>query len=99
MASEGIVADCCSLLIGADVTTPHPPDFGMAEFIDTGVLQDGPAHPEAAADAALNEPPRRASPVNHFPRYATRDVEIRSTGPFRPRVYAGGRLPPLKGSP
>jgi hypothetical protein len=71
----------------------------MAEFIDTGVLQDGPAHPEAAADAALNEPPRRASPVNHFPRYATRDVEIRSTGPFRSRVYAGGRLPPLKGSP
>jgi hypothetical protein len=81
MASEGIVADCCSLLIGADVTTPHPPDFGMAEFIDTAVLQDGAAHPEAAADAALNEP--RAGPRPSTTSRGTPPATWRSAAPAR----------------
>lgn len=86
MASEEIVANCYSLLLGANVTTPHPPNFVMAEFVGTGVLQDWAAHPEVD-ETALNEALRWSSPVNHFLRYATRDVEIRNT-----RIKAGDAI-------
>ncbi|WP_338674697.1 cytochrome P450 [Streptomyces sp. SCSIO 30461] len=73
-----IVANCYSLLLGANVTTPHSPNYVMAEFIDSGVLEDWAAHPEVNA-TAVEETLRWASPVNHFLRYATRDVEVRDT--------------------
>ncbi|WP_416981578.1 cytochrome P450 [Streptomyces sp. T028] len=73
-----IVANCYSLLLGANVTTPHSPNYVMAEFIDKGVLQDWAAHPELTT-SATEEALRWASPVNHFLRYATRDVEVRNT--------------------
>ncbi|MBK0376418.1 cytochrome P450 [Streptomyces sp. RB110-1] len=78
-----IVANCYSLLLGANVTTPHSPNYVMAEFIDKGVLEDWAAHPELNA-SATEEALRWASPVNHFLRYATRDVEVRNT-----RISAG----------
>lgn len=78
-----IVANCYSLLLGANVTTPHSPNYVMAEFIEQGVLEDWAAHPELTT-TATEEALRWASPVNHFLRYATRDVEIRNT-----RVRAG----------
>ncbi|MEU9997443.1 cytochrome P450 [Streptomyces sp. NPDC050848] len=83
MAPDEVVANCYSLLLGANVTTPHAPNFVMAEFIESGVLQDWAAHPEADA-TGLEESLRWASPVNHFLRYATRDIEIRNT-----RIKAG----------
>ncbi|MEU1516128.1 cytochrome P450 [Streptomyces sp. NPDC005811] len=73
-----IVANCYSLLLGANVTTPHSPNYVMAEFIDQGVLEDWAAHPELTT-SATEEALRWASPVNHFLRYATRDVEVRNT--------------------
>ncbi|MFF5185587.1 cytochrome P450 [Streptomyces sp. NPDC000345] len=73
-----IVANCYSLLLGANVTTPHSPNYVMAEFIDKGVLEDWAAHPEINT-SATEEALRWASPVNHFLRYATRDVEVRNT--------------------
>lgn len=73
-----IVANCYSLLLGANVTTPHSPNYVMAEFIERGVLEDWAAHPELTT-TATEEALRWASPVNHFLRYATRDVEIRNT--------------------
>ncbi|WP_340377022.1 cytochrome P450 [Streptomyces sp. SS7] len=73
-----IVANCYSLLLGANVTTPHSPNYVMAEFIERGVLEDWAAHPELTP-SATEEALRWASPVNHFLRYATRDVEVRNT--------------------
>jgi cytochrome P450 len=78
MSPSEIVANCYSLLLGANVTTPHAPNFVMAEFIDTDVLGDWAAHPEVGA-TAVEEALRWSSPVNHMLRYATRDVELRGT--------------------
>jgi cytochrome P450 len=78
MSLGEIVSNCYSLLLGANVTTPHSPSFVLAEFIDTDVLTDWAAHPEVGG-AAVEEALRWASPVNHFLRYATRDVDVRGT--------------------
>jgi cytochrome P450 len=78
MSQSEIVANCYSLLLGANVTTPHAPNFVMAEFIDDGVLEDWAAHPEVGA-TAVEESLRWASPVNHMLRYATQDVVVRDT--------------------
>ncbi|MDV6263919.1 cytochrome P450 [Rhodococcoides yunnanense] len=78
MSAAEIVANCYSLLLGANVTTPHAPTFVIAEFANTDVLADWAAHPEVNA-TAYEEALRWASPVNHVLRYATRDVEIRGT--------------------
>lgn len=78
MSIGEIVSNCYSLLLGANVTTPHSPSFVMAEFIDTGILADWAAHPQVGP-TAVEEALRWASPVNHFLRYATRDVELSGT--------------------
>ncbi|MET0236333.1 MAG: cytochrome P450 [Kibdelosporangium sp.] len=78
MSIGEIVSNCYSLLLGANVTTPHSPSFVLAEFIDTDVLADWAAHPEVGP-TAVEEALRWASPVNHFLRYATRDVELSGT--------------------
>ncbi|MEO6081771.1 MAG: cytochrome P450 [Umezawaea sp.] len=78
MSLEEIVSNCYSLLLGANVTTPHSPNFVMAEFIETDVLADWAAHPQVGT-TAVEEALRWASPVNHFLRYATRDVEVSGT--------------------
>ncbi|GHI89134.1 cytochrome P450 [Streptomyces xanthophaeus] len=78
MSASEIVANCYSLLLGANVTTPHAPTFVMAEFTETDVLADWAAHPEVNG-TAYEEALRWASPVNHILRYATRDTEVRGT--------------------
>lgn len=78
MSPGEIVANCYSLLLGANVTTPHAPNYVMAEFIESGVLQDWAAHPEVGA-TAVEEALRWSSPVNHMLRYATRDLELHGT--------------------
>jgi cytochrome P450 len=78
MSPSEIVANCYSLLLGANVTTPHAPNFVFAEFIDTGVLEDWTLHPEAG-QTAVEEALRWSSPVNHMLRYATEDVVLRDT--------------------
>lgn len=78
MSIGEIVSNCYSLLLGANVTTPHSPNFVMAEFLGTDVLADWVAHPEVN-QTATEEALRWASPVNHFLRYATRDVEVSGT--------------------
>jgi cytochrome P450 len=78
MSPEEVVSNCYSLLLGANVTTPHGPNFVMAEFIESDVLADWAVHP--AADAtAMEESLRWASPVNHLLRYATRDIVVHDT--------------------
>jgi cytochrome P450 len=78
MSPGEITSNCYSLLLGANVTTPHSPNFVMAEFIETDVLADWAAHPEVDA-TATEEALRWASPVNHFLRYATQDVVVHDT--------------------
>lgn len=78
MSLGEIVSNCYSLLLGANVTTPHSPNFVMADFIGTDVLTDWAAHPEVNP-TAVEEALRWASPVNHFLRYATTDVEVSGT--------------------
>jgi cytochrome P450 len=78
MSPGEIVSNCYSLLLGANVTTPHGPNFVMAEFIGTGLLEDWAAHPEADT-TGMEESLRWASPVNHLLRYATRDVVVHDT--------------------
>jgi cytochrome P450 len=79
MSASEIVANCYSLLLGANVTTPHGPAFVMAEFAGTEVLPDWTAHLGQVNGTACEEALRWASPVNHVLRYATRDVEVRGT--------------------
>lgn len=78
MSPGEVVSNCYSLLLGANVTTPHGPTFVLAEMAGTGVLEDWAAHPEVGG-TAYSEALRWASPVNHVMRYATRDVIVRDT--------------------
>jgi cytochrome P450 len=78
MSPGEVISNCYSLLLGANVTTPHAPTFVMAEFIDSGVLQDWAAHPELN-ESAYGEALRWASPVNHVMRYATTDTVVHGT--------------------
>ncbi len=78
MSSAEIVSNCYSLLLGANVTTPHAPNYVMAEFIETDVLPQWAADPEVGV-TAVEEALRWASPVNHMLRYATQDVVVRDT--------------------
>jgi len=78
MSPGEITSNCYSLLLGANVTTPHSPNFVMAEFLGTELLADWAAHPEVDA-TATEEALRWASPVNHFLRYATQDVVLHNT--------------------
>lgn len=78
MSLGEIVSNCYSLLLGANVTTPHSPNFVLAEFAGTGVLEDWADHPDVNG-TAVEEALRWASPVNHFLRYATRDTVLAGT--------------------
>jgi cytochrome P450 len=78
MSPGEVVSNCYSLLLGANVTTPHGPNFVLAEFAETGLLNDWAAHPELDGPA-MEESLRWASPVNHLLRYATRDVVVHGT--------------------
>jgi cytochrome P450 len=78
MSPGEITSNCYSLLLGANVTTPHSPNFVLAQFAGSGVLADWARHPETAS-TAMEESLRWASPVNHFLRYATRDVKVGDT--------------------
>lgn len=73
---ETIVYNCYSLILGANVTTPHT-ITGLVQ-----VLMDHPdLHRKVAADPALltgciEEGLRWSSPASHFTRHTTREVEI-----------------------
>ena len=73
-----VVSNCYSLLLGANVTTPHGPNYLMAEFLGSGILEDWAAHPELDA-SGMEESLRWASPVNHLLRYAERDTVVHGT--------------------
>ncbi|MDH6440257.1 cytochrome P450 [Streptomyces sp. SAI-144] len=78
MSPGEVISNCYSLLLGANVTTPHAPTFVMAELPGSGVLEDWARHPELNK-SAYEEALRWASPVNHVMRYATSDTVLRGT--------------------
>ncbi|MDI1460729.1 cytochrome P450 [Catellatospora sp. KI3] len=76
MSLGEIMSNCYSLLLGANVTTPHVASAAMATQTGTGVFEDWAAHPELTV-GGTEEALRWASPANHFMRYAVRDVTMR----------------------
>ncbi|MFC0861429.1 cytochrome P450 [Sphaerimonospora cavernae] len=76
MSTGEIVSNCYSMLLGANVTTPHAPSFALVELLGTERLDDWAAHPELVK-SGVEEALRWASPITYFMRYATKDTEIR----------------------
>jgi len=78
MAPGEVLSNCYSVLLGASVTTPHSPNYVMAEHLGYGLL-DAWASDIRVTPSAVEEALRLASPVSYFMRHATRDVEVRNT--------------------
>lgn len=76
MTPGEIMSNCYSLLLGANVTTPHVASTAMETQAGTGVFEDWAAHPKLTI-SGTEEALRWASPANHFMRYAVRDVVLR----------------------
>jgi cytochrome P450 len=83
MSPGEVMSNCYSVLLGAVVTTPHSPNYMMAEHAGDGLL-DRWAADLSVTPAAVEEALRLASPVSHFMRHAVRDVEVHGT-----RIRAG----------
>jgi cytochrome P450 len=78
MSSGEIVSNCYSMLLGANVTTPHAPTFAMIELMGTPLLDEWASSP-GLIRSGVEEALRWASPITYFMRYATRDVELSGT--------------------
>ncbi|HEV2089230.1 MAG TPA: cytochrome P450 [Cryptosporangiaceae bacterium] len=78
MSPGEVVSNCYSVLLGATVTTAHPPTYMMTEHIRDGVLARWAAD-LTATPSAVEEALRLGSPASHFMRYATTDTEIGGT--------------------
>ncbi|MFF4034391.1 cytochrome P450 [Streptomyces sviceus] len=78
MSLGEIVSNCYSMLLGANVTTPHAPSFALDHLFGTPDLDDWAAHPELIR-SGVEEALRWASPITYFMRYATQDVELSGT--------------------
>jgi len=72
------VSNCYSMLLGANVTTPHAPSFAFDHLIGTPQLDDWAAHP-VLITSGVEEALRWASPITYFMRYATTEVELGGT--------------------
>ncbi|WP_394617087.1 cytochrome P450 [Lentzea sp. JNUCC 0626] len=70
-----IVSNCYSLLLGANVTTPHAPNAALVELARNGRYADWADHPELLA-SGIDEALRWSSPASHFTRRAKRDVKL-----------------------
>jgi cytochrome P450 len=78
MSPGEVMSNCYSVLLGAVVTTPHSPNYMMAEHADDGLLDQWAAD-LTVTPTAVEEALRLASPVSHFMRYAVRDVDVHGT--------------------
>jgi len=78
MSPGEVMSNCYSVLLGAVVTTPHSPNYIMAEHIADGLLDEWAAD-RSVTPTAVEEALRLGSPVSHFMRYAVRDTEVRGT--------------------
>nr|AGS49844.1 putative cytochrome P450 hydroxylase [uncultured bacterium esnapd17] len=76
LTDQQIILNCYSLLLGANVTTPHAVCTAVAMFAEHPeqfkLLRESPELRDRAVDEIL----RWSSPASHFMRYATQDVEL-----------------------
>ncbi len=77
MSPGEVLANCYSLLLGANVTTPYVPTAALHAMIGSPALAEvlASTKPDAVA-TAIEESLRWASPANHFMRHAVRDVDL-----------------------
>ncbi|MFJ5302394.1 cytochrome P450 [Streptomyces sp. NPDC088350] len=75
LSAGEIVSNCYSLLLGANVTTPHVPNAALVELTATGTYADWAGRPELLS-GGIEEALRWSSPTSHFIRYATHDVRL-----------------------
>jgi cytochrome P450 len=72
-----IVSNCYSLLLGANVNTGHVVSVALLALADDLDQYHRWASDDASLRSGIREAMRWSSPVVHFLRYATHDVEIR----------------------
>jgi cytochrome P450 len=75
LSPGAVVSNSYSLLLGGMVTTTQVPAATLVALEETGLYAEWARHPEWF-DTAIEEALRWSSPVNHFMRYATEDVEM-----------------------
>ena len=75
LSPGSVVSNSYSLLLGGMVTTTQVPSATLVEMEGTDLYAEWARHPEWF-DTAVEEALRWSSPVNHFMRYATEDVEL-----------------------
>lgn len=75
LTSAELVSNCYSMLLGANVTTPHAPMFAIEAMAGTDAYSTWRSQPEVD-ETAVEESLRWASPVNHAMRYATRPTTL-----------------------
>ncbi|WP_197321539.1 cytochrome P450 [Saccharomonospora sp. NB11] len=73
---DEIVYNCYSLLLGANVTTPHAIAATVLALIEHPAEWARWIADPSLTPVALEEGLRWASPANHFMRYATRDMTL-----------------------
>jgi len=75
MRIDEIVYNCYSLLLGANVTTPHAVAATVLAFIENPAEYQRIAG-DRIVQSAVEEGLRWSSPANHFMRYAVADTEL-----------------------
>lgn len=84
MRVDELVYNCYSLLLGANVTTPHTIAAAVLAFIEHPEQYRRVTEPGADLGLALEEALRWSSPANHFLRHVVADTEIAGL-----RLHAG----------
>jgi len=90
---EEIVYNCYSLLLGANVTTPHAVSGTILGLIDHPAEYRRMLQDPSLVTSAVEEGLRWSSPANHFMRYAKQDLELSGV-----RIRAGDALAVWLGS-
>jgi cytochrome P450 len=76
MRPEEVVYNCYSLLLGANVTTPHTIAATVLAFIENPDEYRRISSDSHSISAAVEEGLRWSSPANHLLRYAVSDTEL-----------------------
>jgi len=74
---DEIVYNCYSLLLGANVTTPHAIASTLLALVETDGAYEAVAENPALIPSTVEEGLRWSSPTVHFLRYATKDLVLR----------------------
>ncbi len=90
---EEIVYNCYSLLLGANVTTPHAVAGSVLGFIENPAEYRRLLENPGLVTLAVEEGLRWSSPANHFMRYARTDLELSGV-----RIRAGDAVAAWLGS-